>query len=334
MAGYMQYHWPLIGHQPIKEYFARALSSGKINHAYLFYGPAHVGKFTFAKMLAQTLLCDRNVGPGLVPGRGGAPSRGGQASPALPGDAVAVPCEVCRSCTAFAHASHPDYTELSTGEEAHIVIEQARALVVTLSTRPLLSPFRVGIIENAETLTVEAGSALLKTIEEPGAQVVLILTASAPVAPTIASRCQCIRFCDVPASEMEAAFKDMADGKEMLHAAYGRPGRALALKDPEIFSQYREAVREVEQVLISDEGERLLWVSARFGGRAEPAERREACRTFLQTLQEVARLRLAAQPHLAGLLARTIAAQHYLQANVDPRLAAEYVLLNHDTHIP
>lgn len=301
----MQYNWPLIGHDNVKRYFEKALGSGRVHHAYLFEGPSQVGKATFARLLAATLLCE-----------GGAK----------------VPCGVCRACSAFVHGAHPDYLALERGEEEHISIEKARAFIAALATKPLLGPTRIGMIEEASKLTAEAANALLKILEEPGASVVLFLITDQPVLPTIASRCQRVKFGFVATAEIEKLVRSTGSpsaSHRIAEFASGRPGLAAALKDPTTLKAALEATREVGDLFDKDERARLLWIIEEFGGRGNAAERRERCRQFLATVQQVLRARLPQEYAVAPLLRRTLEARAYLEANVDPRLICEYILLSH-----
>lgn len=244
-------------------YFTKALAYGRVHHAYLFQGPEHVGKTTFARMLAQTLLCESDK---------------------------VIPCGKCRACEAYARAAHPDFLVVDRGEAEHLSIEKIREGIAALNTKPLLGSVRVAIIEEASRLTIEAGSALLKTLEEPGASVVLFLIAHADVLPTIASRCQRIQFGWIPTRE-------------------------------------KVETQEAEEVLAMDEAKKLLWVSARFS-RGSVSIRREECGLFLRAVQHALRERLAQEPRHAVMLKKTLEAEAYLKANVDPRLVCEYVLLS------
>lgn len=262
----MQFHWPLIGHEPIRAYFTKAFGSGRTHHAYLFLGPAQVGKATFAKMLAQTLLCDAQKGT--------------------------LPCGRCRACEAYSHGAHPDFAAL-TSEDEHLGIEEARAFISTLSTKPLLGPLRIGIIEEAQRLTAEASNALLKTIEEPPPSVVLFLISSEPLLPTIMSRCQRVQFGLVP---------------ELIH-------------------EDGPAQEELAQVLEKDQGARLLWIIEQYAGKGRLADQRQRARGMITALQRVLRPRLAEDWSVALMLKRTLEADNYLAANVDPKSVMEYVLL-------
>lgn len=308
----MQYNWPLIGHDNVKRYFEKSLGCGRVHHAYLFEGPAQVGKATFARMLAKTLLCEGDLASGRPEAR----------SPS-------IPCGRCRACIAYTHGAHPDFLALDRGEEEHISIEKAREFIAALATRPLLGSLRIGMIEEAAKLTPEAASALLKTLEEPGASVVIFLVTDRPALPTIASRCQRIKFGFVGAREMEKHLGDLQHAREIAAFAFGRPGLAMMLKDPATLSDALASVREVSDILAKDERARLLWIIEEFGGRGNASGRRERCRQFIATVQQVLRGRLVQDFSVSPTLRRTLTAREYLEANVDPRLICEYILLNH-----
>lgn len=297
----MNYNWPLIGHDNIKSYFTHAFGSGRVHHAYLFEGPEHIGKTTFARMLANTLLCEGET---------------------------TIPCGSCRSCIAIAHGVHPDMAMLEKGEEDHVSIEQVREYILTLRTRPLLGIRRIGIIEDASTLTPEATNALLKTIEEPSAAVVLFLVTHTDVLPTIASRCQRIKFGFVADRAIATILNATAHRDEVIAYAAGRPGLALQYTDEKVFQEYAGEFDELKNILAQDEQKQFLWIVDRFGSLGNAGERRELTRKLLITLQAVLRKDLATYPYRVSYLKRTIHAGRYLNANVDPRSIWEYIFLN------
>lgn len=297
----MQYNWPLIGHDNIKTYFTHAFGSGRVHHAYLFEGPEHIGKTTFARMLANTLLCENET---------------------------TIPCGSCRPCIAFVHGVHPDVALLLKGEEDHVSIEKVREYILTLRTHPLLGNKRIGIIEEASKLTLEAANALLKTLEEPSASVVLFLVTHADVLPTIASRCQRIKFNFVTDRAISLKVGVTAHQDELMAYAAGRPGLALQYTDEKVFQEYADEFDELKNILAQDEQKQFLWIAERFGSLGNAGERRELTRKLLTTLQAVLRKDLATYPYRVAYLKRTIHAGRYLSANVDPRSIWEYIFLN------
>ncbi|NSW76921.1 MAG: DNA polymerase III subunit delta' [Candidatus Atribacteria bacterium] len=198
----------VYGHEWQKDFFRRILRSRRIAHAYLFFGPSQIGKETFAREVAKTLLC-------LTP-------RGEES------------CEQCRSCALFHARSHPDLVMLSSPDS--IKIDQVREFVKTLSLKKVLSPFKVGVLTDVEKLTEEASNCLLKTIEEPPAESVLFLTTSMlhALLPTIISRVQLVEFSSLSEEEVQNFLverKNMPEreARRIASLAAGSIGRALEI---------------------------------------------------------------------------------------------------------
>jgi DNA polymerase III delta' subunit len=190
---------------------------GGMPHALLLTGPAGVGKSTLGEDVAASLLC-------LAP------------------DPEARPCRTCRACLAFEHGNHPDVHRLGpTGAGNVIPIggrdeRGVRDLVRDLALLPVEGGARVAIISAADRMTEDAQSALLKTLEEPPAGAVLILTASDEerLLPTIRSRCVRIRLGPVARRDVERLLVDGQLAEAPLAArlariSAGRPGDAVAL---------------------------------------------------------------------------------------------------------
>ena len=325
----MQFNWPLIGHQHIKDYFAKAFSAGRIHHGYLFEGPEHVGKYTFAMMLGKTLLCERSAALHV-------PLSGGQA-PALHDSGASVPCNGCRSCIAFDRGAHPDFLALVRQEDdTTISVEAMREYISALQTKPLLGKRRIGIMEEAQLMVAAGGNALLKTLEEPPGETVLFLISSRPVLSTIASRSQRIRFGYVGSEDIAEKFGQSDHHEIVARLISGRPGLAVALQERSVRELYNERMEELKTLLSQDEGTRLLWISQRLSGRTTAAfEKRHECAEIVQMLQAIARQSLynptdtlsLPQTEYAGMLKRTLEAETYLKSNVDPRLICEYIFL-------
>src|SRR5262249_41493055 len=135
----------------IKE-FAQAVRRGRLGHAYLFTGPAGVGKRLFARELAKTLLCDN------------APDENWQA------------CGKCASCQLVDADTHPDLIAAGRPEDKNEVpIETVRELCRLLSLKPARGRGKVAILDDADDLNPYSANSFLKTLEEPPPQSVLIL---------------------------------------------------------------------------------------------------------------------------------------------------------------
>jgi len=220
--------WPLAGHDRIVTYLKRSLEKGVLSHAYLFTGPQGVGKMTAALFLAQAVNCP----------------------------AADKPCCECPSCLKIAVRNHPDIQvlKLLTADEtedkkakSEIVIEQVRDLQHWACLPPYEGRCRVFIFEQAELMNEAAANCLLKTLEEPLPNVLLILLApSLGVVPeTIISRCQHLAFRPVKTEIIEGLLLDRGVSTEqanlLAHLAGGAPGWALtALENDEVLTQRKE----------------------------------------------------------------------------------------------
>lgn len=177
------------GHDAIATEFDRAHSRGRLAGTYLFIGPAGVGKGTFARRLAKALTCS-------VPRAG------------------LVACDACASCIQAEAGSHPDIDVVQKPEDrATIPLETLigdadhrlrEGLCWRLLLRPALGGRKVAIILDADHLSEEGANCLLKTLEEPPPDAVIILvgTALERQLPTIRSRCRIVRFGPLSTAEI------------------------------------------------------------------------------------------------------------------------------------
>ncbi|QDT96389.1 DNA polymerase III subunit delta' [Gimesia aquarii] len=170
------------GHQLILEMLDRSLSRSRLPHALLFVGDAGIGKKRVAQHLAQCLFCQQT-----------------------PADQL-VCCNVCNSCKQMAAGTHPDLISVECPPDKavlplNLIIgkdEQRgrEGICYEMSLRPMLGDRRIAIIDDADKMNAESANALLKTLEEPSANYLMILIANEldAILPTIRSRCQSIRF--------------------------------------------------------------------------------------------------------------------------------------------
>lgn len=196
------------GQEKARKLIHRALASDRMPHAFLFRGPEGVGKQLFARAVAAAVNCSDNK--------------------------ETWACGDCPSCRKFRTGSHPDFMVISP-EKGAIKIEQVRRMCQALSYPPYESPIRVILLEDVHGMRMEAANCLLKTLEEPPPDNLLILTAdsSKEVLSTIVSRCQLIPFYSLTYHEtvdvLLGCERDMDRETAGLLArlAEGSPGKAM-----------------------------------------------------------------------------------------------------------
>jgi DNA polymerase-3 subunit delta' len=217
-------------HDEIVDQFRRSLARGRLASTFLFVGPEGVGKRTFARKLAQALLCER------VP------------------ETRLDPCEECPGCIQVAAGSHPDLELIAKPEgRASLLVEQFigsrenrghEGLCYNLARKPLMGTRRVAIIDDADDLEAEGANALLKTLEEPPPRSVLILigTSLEKQLPTIRSRCQIIRFAPLARDTvaelllLHGLATDQAEAQRLARYSEGSLTRATDLADAALWS--------------------------------------------------------------------------------------------------
>ena len=241
-------------------------------HALLLCGPAGLGKRAFAQRFVRGLLCER----------------------AEQGEA----CGQCRACLLLDAGTHPDTATLTFGlrkdgtPRTEIVVEQIRELSARLAMSSQFGGWQVALIDPADAMNPSAANALLKTLEEPVAQTMLILLADAPwrLPQTIRSRCQRIEF-NVPPNEVALAWlqgQGVAHPQAALEAALGNPGLALAWAQQGALARRAEVRRdlaalaagrgqatEIAKRWLDDEAAQRLW----FAAQASADERRAQAAT-------------------------------------------------------
>lgn len=170
------------GHQTILEMLQRALSRGRLPHALLFTGDAGVGKKRVAHYLARCLFCSQT-----------------------PKDELTC-CGDCDSCKQMAAGTHPDLISVECPPDKAILPlsliigdddrRGREGVCYEMSLRPMSGDRRIAVIDDADKMNAESANALLKTLEEPSANYLMILIAADldSILPTIRSRCQLIRF--------------------------------------------------------------------------------------------------------------------------------------------
>lgn len=327
----------LQGHAEQRELFRRSLQRDRLSHAYVLSGPAGIGKRQFARLLAKSLFCRERTPEQL--------------------DA----CGTCRACRGFEAGTWPDFIEITRPEgKSQIPIDLLigsaekrgrEGLCYELSMAPQTSLRRIAIIDDAQYLNAEGANALLKTLEEPPANALIILIVNNPDAllPTIRSRCQVVRFFPLAEYQLadilerEGLAESAAAAAEIAGMSEGSLATARQLLNPEL-RKLKDAIQEQMQrleklqplVLARQLAEELDRISS--GGE----EQRQNAQWLLRFVADFLRLRmhLLAQGDfsdpltqrfgvrcgmdlLAPLLARLVRASHQIEGNSPVRLVLE-----------
>lgn len=319
----------VVGHLKAKKVLQNALAENRVAHAYLFHGPAGIGKTVLAKALAGALLCREDST-----------------------DA----CGKCSVCRRLETGQFPDFFMISP-PPGHAVstikIDQVRELQKKAQFKPYEAQRKVYLIDRAEGMTRDAANCLLKVLEDPPPDTIFLLTTVNPhrLPPTIISRCQMIPLTKVPASQIEemlvsgrkadhetaillAALADGMPGKalEMAEESKGLETRSLVfqtidridegninelLKTAEELEKQKELIPEVLELLMLWYRDQLLWIQT-------------ADEQFIINIDKLNRLKARSQvkkDYLVRSITDIMEAKARIGQNVNLKLTLEVLLL-------
>lgn len=236
-------NWDLIGHQWAADILRGHIKNNTIRNAYLITGPEGVGRRTLAVRFMQALNCPHPTAPG-------------------------VPCRECHTCQQIEAMRHPDLWVLQSLEESQVLrVDQVREVLPGLSLTAYEGPYKMALFLRFEEAHPSAANALLKTLEEPPEQVVIVLTAenADTLLETIVSRCEEIHLRPAPLPEIQAWLGQRWDipseqAALLAHISGGRPGRAAALHlDPSLLEARKQILDEHERLLSANRVERFQY---------------------------------------------------------------------------
>ncbi len=220
------YNWPSFGNQPVIDFLTGVINQGRISQAYIFSGPENLGKSRIAQCFAKNILLHDSHSPAELAD--------------LSTDKLILTGDV--------------HILRRLEEKRGISIDQVRDLIKTLDLSSFGNSYKIGIIDEAETMSLEAMNALLKILEEPKSKVVLILITSniESLPKTVVSRTQVLNFYPVKSDIIQDYLvKDYGasanQAKAIAHLAIGRP--ALAIKFFEDSDFYESYLRQVKLFL-------------------------------------------------------------------------------------
>lgn len=225
---------PLPWHGGAWATISSALAEGRLAHGLLLHGVPGLGKNTLAEALAAQFLCEKSSA-----------------------------CGACPACHWVAADNHPDFYRISPEEDkATISVDQVRALIGKMTLSSLATGRKVALINPADTLTEAAANALLKTLEEPSGDSVLMLVVNrlSALPATIHSRCQSVAVTrpgpDDALAWLASQQAEKADWPALLRLANGAPLAALALHQDGFGAQVERLSADLQSLS---------------NGRAEPA---------------------------------------------------------------
>src|SRR5712691_1537691 len=250
------HNWGITGHEHVIDLLRRALAAQRVGHAYLFTGPEHIGKTLLAQRFAQTLLCTDSPDPDIAPQN---------------------PCNTCLACRKVIHGNHPDLHLIARAPDRQfILIEQVHALQSDSSRKTLEGRHSIFLIQGMHEMNIQAANCLLKTLEEPEPDVILLLTAPDPglLLPTILSRVQQLPMQLLTTTQIATALEQrwgVESRKAVLIAALaaGRMGWAVqAAEDEGLLVERKEQLETLTRLLTASTVQRFE-VAQRLSADAE-----------------------------------------------------------------
>ncbi len=327
-------NWDLIGHDWAVDLLQEHIIRGQLRHAYLFSGPRGVGKRTLALAFAKAITCSQPPSPGNF-------------------------CGACRNCVQMSRMTHPDLAVVQAEQEGGVLkVEAIRELQHSLALTPYEANHRIALLLRFQEANPNAQNAILKTLEEPAPQVVLLVTADnvENLLPTIVSRCEVIRLRPASVGGLEKALNErgQVSGEQArlyAHIASGRPGVAFSLgNNPEELKMRRQRLEDVQKLLAASRSERFTYVEQLLRDRGRERETARGILltwmsywrdVMLQSAETSAPLenldwaesiqRTSAWVGLSGarrFVERIQHTQACLDENVNPRLALEVLMLD------
>jgi DNA polymerase-3 subunit delta' len=322
--------WNLLGHDWAIDLLQAHISQNEVRHAYLFCGAPGIGRRTLALRFVQALNCP---------------------SPPQPG----VACRSCLTCQQIEKMQYSDLLVVQAEQEgATLKVDQIRELQHSLALAPYQGGYKVALLLRFEEAHPSAMNALLKTLEEPAPQVVILLTADSPenLLPTIVSRCEVMRLRPLSLEQVSQGLQDRSglpaeQARLLAHISGGRPGLAFRfIQQPERLEQRAVWLNDLERLLPAhlvarfNEAESLakdkenlrpmllVWLSfwrdvtLKSAGAGAPI-------TNLDRLEAISALGERLDLHTAGQMAGSLErAVELLERNINSRLVMENLMLD------
>lgn len=306
-----------IGQESVCEVLTRMLTQDRLPHAFLFVGPSHIGKTHVAKALITSLLkTDRSL-------------------------------EVSADLVILKREHDPKTHK----RKSQISVKQVRQLTARLSLTSMTGSWKIAFIKEADHLSVGAANALLKTLEEPTGKTLILLRARSidSVLPTVASRCQTLRFTPVSRRELSNALEkrglSQAEAATLAVRARGLPGIALRyLNDGQwraqketaehqsrnlfqapLYEQFRSVLELIPKTEIDKSQQLLRLIDNWSEVLRDDLLRSVGCLDWSVSAGSSDTINTASTTHLLKTMQEVRSA---LKHNVNPHLALEHIFLN------
>ncbi|MBU1446587.1 AAA family ATPase [Patescibacteria group bacterium] len=302
------YNWKIIGHKKQIGAIEEDMKADNLTHAYLFAGPSGIGKFAIAKMFVNILQCPNNL------------------------------CHECPTCIQIQKDGHPDTIVLKDTEES-IKIEQIREIITKLNMTAQ-GKYKVLLIKKAERMTPEAANCLLKTLEEPPANTLIVMTTDNArlILPTIISRVRLLKFNAYSTGFLEEKLADLFPDtnqetlKQICSLSLGKSGKAIKLlRNADLLASYRTMYNVLCEFLEDTP------IYRKFNVIEEVLKEKKDVNEFLDTFTHLIRNRLYQgvsdgsnkdkEQYLISLLEEVENTKTLLSHNVNAKLALENLAL-------
>jgi DNA polymerase-3 subunit delta' len=237
----------LLGHLSAERAMLNAFRSGRLSHAWLICGPRGIGKATLAFRFARFLLSQASGGPGLF--------AAGSALPEEPAENLYISPDspVFHRIAAHAHADlmtvERGFSDAAkTKPRAEIVVDDVRRIGPFLSMTPAEGGWRIVLVDGADLMNRNAMNAVLKVLEEPPPQSLLLLTCHNPgrLLPTVRSRCRMLTLNPLDDDVVSMLLRRLVpetspeDATELAKLSDGSIGRAVTLAEEGGLELYRD----------------------------------------------------------------------------------------------
>lgn len=321
-----------MGHEWAVRLLTEHIANGRTRQAYLFTGPQGTGKRTLAIRFFMALNCKNPPQPGQI-------------------------CNTCPACRRIEKMEHPDLDLVQAEQEGGVlIVDQIRGLQRSLSLSPYEARYRMGLLLRFEEANIHTANALLKTLEEPAPNVVLVLTAESAesLLPTIVSRCMVLRLGPVALPAVQESLQSRwglstEEATLLAHLSGGRVGYALKLhQDPDMMDQRNKWLNDLSYLITQGRVARFDYVE-----KLDKEKDKERTRQMLQVwlsfwrdvmlvasraaipvtnLDRAEQIESIASNIDLNLAVRTVKANQrtitYLESNVNFRLALEVLALD------